>query len=378
MADRIFTPFIPTLTHLAMVKIAIPLHNEFGIARMNEAFNRIELGNSTESEQDSEDLELIRYHRAVKYLLLIPPRLRKRVLEAVRGLEYGICQWRADYSKILQVEDGECIFYWRCDGTIDRMKTARQLVQNASIDISQRFNLACTYCLEESIKSLWAEMVASGEAVNFKIDNNTMARFWLRWMREGSRVPWTQAAQKYLNPYDGAMMPRFICFLPLFRQERRELFLPILQYARYDDLRFCLYAITKEEEEIAVKTCALQLLCLCLEWPLRGFFLETAEKVLKYIDDHYMNILLNHIFGTKQKWRDFDYFELLESFWNMIPSHLREEAQERPRIRKEIALCFDEMRKKRKAADQELTNLKKRKIGSYTSESGYEQLNVAI
>ncbi|GBO18902.1 hypothetical protein AVEN_141744-1 [Araneus ventricosus] len=361
MADRIFTPFIPTLTHLALVKIAIPLHNEFGIGRMNEAFNRIELGNSTESEQDSEDPELIRYQRAVKYLLLIPPCLRKRVLEAVHGLEYGICQWRADYSKILQVEDAEFIFYWRCDGTIDRMKTAQQLVQNANIDISQRFNLACTYCLEESIKTLWAEMVASGEAVNFKIDHNSMARFWLRWMREGSRVPWTQAAQKYLNPYDGAMMPRFSCFLPLLRPEHREKFLPILQHAFYDDLRFCLYAITKEEEEKALETCARELLYLCLEWPLRGLFLETAWKVLKYVEVRYLSVLLYQIFETKRKWKNFDYFELLEDFWNMIATHQREKEEERPRIRKEIASCFDEMRKKRKAANEELTNFKKKK-----------------
>ncbi|GBN49479.1 hypothetical protein AVEN_197820-1 [Araneus ventricosus] len=255
-ALKIVTPLIPSLFDLALVKTAFPLFNGFDVKTLDRVFRESQNENLEKFNEGSQENREV--NRVKEKLLSVPAHLRHRVLEAVMGLRYTVLLWRMDHFFILEIKRRECIFYWRYDGSIDRTKTAEQLVLNAGIDIRQRFDLACMYCLEKSVRALWAEMEASGKTENFETADNSMTRFWVRWMREGCRVPWLQAAQDYLElspPVDWtAPAPRISSFFPLLQPKDREKFLTCLKWAKYDDFRFCLYSATKEEEEQILKT----------------------------------------------------------------------------------------------------------------------------
>ncbi|GBN07659.1 hypothetical protein AVEN_107928-1 [Araneus ventricosus] len=85
---------------------------------------------------------------------------------------------------------GECVFYWRYDGAYYGIKASQQLAHKSNIDITKRFRLACTYCLEQSIQTLWSEMEASVKTEILESSHCCMERFWVRRMIDGSRVPW--------------------------------------------------------------------------------------------------------------------------------------------------------------------------------------------
>ncbi|GBN35011.1 hypothetical protein AVEN_183829-1 [Araneus ventricosus] len=148
---------------------------------------------------------------------------------------------------VLKLEDDECTFHWRSDGTIDEIKTVEHLVVNANINIRKRFDLAGMYCLEDSIKTLWVEMQVSGQR-RFWASFNLMV-FWKRRMRNATRVPWARAALAYLGRFPEFSIPRFSSLFPLLLLEERQKFLEALNYAEDDDLRVCAHAMTKDEEE---------------------------------------------------------------------------------------------------------------------------------
>ncbi|CAL1262279.1 unnamed protein product [Larinioides sclopetarius] len=348
MAPRIVIPFIPTLLHLSSVEIALHFYNGFDVETLDEVFTKMKQGNSTLSEKTTEENKEV--SRVKESLLIIPAHLRETVVQGVHGLNEAIQNWRMDHHHIFKFKNDHCTLYFRSDGSIDAVETAKNLVRNRKISIRKRFKIACMYCLEKSVLTLWAEMEASGETENLETANNSMTRFWVRWLREGSRVPWLQAARLYLDPPTNVYhhIPIFSVFLPLLRPNERLKFFDTFRFAAFDDFRFCLYAVTEDEEEQIVKGGAFFVLLLHLCWPLQSLFLETAEKLWNNIDDTSFRLLLNLIWDNKKNLKDFDYSELFEGFWNRSPRHLKESVREFSRLKDIIDRHFNEKRIKRR------------------------------
>ncbi|GBN06465.1 hypothetical protein AVEN_177223-1 [Araneus ventricosus] len=385
--SKIVNPFVPSLLHISLVKVALPFLTNFGIGMLDTVFTEIQSGNSTASSESSQEngkvgfskakeqsTEIqhgnstasdesskengkVRYNRAKESLLLMPGRLRKLVLEAVHGLSYEVRSWRMDHAFIGKKKR---TVHWRSDGTIDRIKTAQQLVLDESLSIRKRFEVACVYCLEESVRTLWTEMEASRQTENIGTADNCAVRFWARWIREGSRVPWTQAAGEYLDlpvQYSTAPIIKFSSLFPLLQPKERQKFLYPFRFATDEDFRISLYIVTKGEEKTILKRDAKKLLVLYLNWPLQSLFLETAEKIWTYIDKYTFYILVNVILLYYKLRKDFDYCELLEKFWNISPNHLRKAARECSHLSKEIDSCLNESRRKRKSNDDRIKEI---------------------
>ncbi|GBN58269.1 hypothetical protein AVEN_45843-1 [Araneus ventricosus] len=163
----------------------------------------------------------------------------ERVMQAVHGLRNAASQW---YRWNLELTDRDCVYYWKYDGTFDGVKATQQLVLNANIEIRKRFALACKYCLKENILNLWTEMEASGKTENLETPFNSMAHFWVRWIRDESRVPWRQAAAEFLNDsLDYYVDARLSAFVPSLRPEERKKFVLSLKSADLDDYLLCLH-----------------------------------------------------------------------------------------------------------------------------------------
>ncbi|GBN85014.1 hypothetical protein AVEN_86054-1 [Araneus ventricosus] len=187
---------------------------------------------------------------------------------------------------------------------------------------------------------------------NFDILYDSMEQFWVRWLCDGSRVPWLQGASEYFK-HDGdyflTRFTRFSWFFPYLQPEDRQKFLLEMEFAEDDDLRLCMYTMNKEE--IMLKVNFPPILLDYLKWPLQNLFLKTVEKTWKYIDYMNFRIVLKEILDCKNSLRDFDYCELFEIFWNLSPSPLKESTKEDPHLRVEIDSCL-EMRRKREAGDK--------------------------
>ncbi|GBM78285.1 hypothetical protein AVEN_46988-1 [Araneus ventricosus] len=104
-----------------------------------------------------------------------------------------------------------------------------------------------------------------------------MIRFWVKLMRDGSRVPWMQAAAEYFAPpikYCAAQISRLRCIFPSLRLEDRKEFLFSVQCTKPDDFLLCMYSMTKGEENetlegsLSLNLFVLNLLCAYSDLPL--------------------------------------------------------------------------------------------------------------
>ncbi|GFT29333.1 hypothetical protein NPIL_475081 [Nephila pilipes] len=89
----------------------------------------------------------------------LPLLIKKKITFQMRQLKREIENWYCDHKLMFKKDLFRPIkFVWKGNGKIDRLKTARSLIECQSSDISKRFQLACVYWLEEETKKLWDEM----------------------------------------------------------------------------------------------------------------------------------------------------------------------------------------------------------------------------
>ncbi|GBO39753.1 hypothetical protein AVEN_56315-1 [Araneus ventricosus] len=350
-ASRIVVPLMPSLSHIAAVRVAVPLYLGFSIETLKKACAEIEQGNGTVPGQDNENDLHVKYNRAKKHLLFIPGHLRKSVLDAVKGLreEFLSCLFDHPY-----IGPDKCYFHLRSDGTIDRSKIAREVVVDESIDIRKRFHVACVYNLRRSMWTLWDEMKASGRRENIE-----SARTFFRFrMHDGFPVLYLQFPVIRDNPT--IWLPRISTYLPGLEPRDRQRFLSYLRFSTDDDFLFCLYSATEEELEQILKIYAKRALFLHLQWPRQCLFLETADKMWNFIDVDCFHSLLKCMLIQKATENDYDYGKLFESFWNRSPRHLKKAAKDDPCLRRKINSYFNGKSGKRKTDEDERTTSKKK------------------
>ncbi|GBM05370.1 hypothetical protein AVEN_46902-1 [Araneus ventricosus] len=151
---RIVTPFTPSLFLIALVNVAFPFFKDYDPKTLDMAFTEIQQNLIKEARKSRGK----HYNGARAYLLYIPGHLRKEVLEAVHSTEYEVMEWRVHLGRFFNIDDSDIqekrkyIIYWRSDGTIDRIKTAQQLVMNASINIRKMFFIPACIASKKAYK----------------------------------------------------------------------------------------------------------------------------------------------------------------------------------------------------------------------------------
>ncbi|XP_055930765.1 uncharacterized protein LOC129961001 [Argiope bruennichi] len=365
---KIIIPFVPSLSHFSAVKVALPLFNNFDKGAWHDILE--EMKNVNPARLNEAKAEKCEVNKAKERLLLIPADLRLKVLEAIVGLDSASVKWDLDHSFLLISKNIDDSFYWKTDGTIDRIKTVQQLLLNDDIIIEQKFDLACSYFLEKSIQTLWSEMESSGKTEKPLAAYNPISRFWVRRMSHKYQTPWIKSVKKYLElpeKFSRIPIPRFSAFFPLLQPEDRKKFLVSLCNATSDDFLFCMYGITKQEEVEMLKTVTPKLLFLYLAWPLQSFFLAMAERLWNFIDYPLFQEVLDTIYSYNVTKIDFDYVKLFLDFYERSPNHLKEKAKTCLSLINRIQFCKDAMRKRKKDETDELTNSKKQRNELYSN-----------
>ncbi|CAL1262278.1 unnamed protein product [Larinioides sclopetarius] len=352
--SRIVVPFLPGLSHISLVKLAVSLFEDLGGFKSNIRFTGIQTENSAAHIEFFEEDKEGNYKTTKKDLDFVPALLRKKVLEAIEGLQNASQHWKQYHSIFLELKDENITFHWRFDGIIDTIKTVQHLVLDKHILIRKRFRIACRYCLVESILKLWSEMGGFSTIEHDETSYSPMEQFWIKWMYQRCPKPWRQVAVEYFKHgrgYPLHQLVRYSNFFPFEQPEDRRRNLFHVEIIDGDDLLLCLYTLTKEEGLLERGKYALKVLGLYLKWPLQILFLETAEKLRNYIDYRDFMRLLYSIFAQKSLCDDFDYHELFETFWGGSPNIFQYIAKQDPHLNKTIDLWLEKMRQRREAFD---------------------------
>ncbi|GBN51233.1 hypothetical protein AVEN_14051-1 [Araneus ventricosus] len=100
--------------------------------------------------------------------LELPKSLTKQMIDIVRPIGLEIRRWKKFHQDffhegLFQSSEEICLpasakLCWTTAGRIDNKKTAEELVCCGGLDLRNRYELACLYCLEDDIPLLWAEL----------------------------------------------------------------------------------------------------------------------------------------------------------------------------------------------------------------------------
>ncbi|CAL1301856.1 unnamed protein product, partial [Larinioides sclopetarius] len=121
---KVFVQLMPSLLHMCLVKIATKLYRQFDTNILYRAF---ESRGISETFADIECYpKLLRYNNTKK-IKLIPPRLRRKLMETIYGLQREEREWETGHMGTITLKDEECPFYFKSNGMIDEIKTTQQL-----------------------------------------------------------------------------------------------------------------------------------------------------------------------------------------------------------------------------------------------------------
>ncbi|GBM67063.1 hypothetical protein AVEN_74807-1 [Araneus ventricosus] len=372
--------FLPSLQHLAAVRVALAAYNDDTVRLLDElilkekATARYKL---IPNEDDDDRIEMIQieednsedcfYKQQEKWIRkskkkarkklskLLPKLLQKRVVHILQPLATEIYFWVRDHWYIIKhIERGHFTnnLCWKSEGTIDRTKTAKQLVRNESIGKRVRFAMACIYFWENDVLHLWHSMTTAERKSIFSINSNVAVHFWMKWLRKRARPPWTQLVSNYMDSdvlkldYNRVRLSSFFIELNTFSQG---VFLRGLwpQHAHIDDLRLCYNLLdeTGRSEIFHSQSKTSQVLCCYLDWPLQSLFLDAVNQVRSHLTAFSFEYLLYKIVHKKlmRGMQDFDYLQLLKDLWNRIPDPYKVEIQrQRDFTLVRAAMCYDE------------------------------------
>ncbi|GBN53511.1 hypothetical protein AVEN_269009-1 [Araneus ventricosus] len=349
--------FLPSLEHLAAVRVALIIYNDDIIHLFDEwlmvhkvdrntAFNM-----RTKQERWMQEVE----EKARNILSeLLPKPVINQIAYIFQPLVDEIYFWVRDHIVIvkhIEKSHNANTLHWTSEGTIDRAKMAKQLIRNENIEKRVRFAMACIYFRENDVLNLWQSMTAVERQGIFQTESNIAVLFWMRWLRENGASPWTQCVKKYLDSdfnktmiiYDTEHKIGRVRLSSFFNELntfcKKYFFLCYWpDYVHFDDIRLC-YRLVDEDIRAEIfhsHSKTGDVLSCYLDWPLQTLFLDTINKMKSYLKSHCFRHYLHYIIYYKllRGKQDFDYLQLLRDLWDRIPD------EDKEKIRKKSCFIF--------------------------------------
>ncbi|GFY43229.1 hypothetical protein TNIN_437291 [Trichonephila inaurata madagascariensis] len=146
---------------------------------------------------------------------LLPPKVQKQLVDIVMvmGLErkHCVCVWYQVHKFIFRTDniDLRNQLVWLPVGIIDEFGTAHNIIQDETPSIVERFHLACLYCLENDVRSLWANV--SRHVRNYVTTLFGQIRcmaYWMQALQNDQELNWGQISLYERNEdfFDGNFM----------------------------------------------------------------------------------------------------------------------------------------------------------------------------
>ncbi|GFU43141.1 uncharacterized protein TNCV_4289801 [Trichonephila clavipes] len=258
--------------------------------------------------------------------LPLPNSIKSKLMPLMRCICLEIDLWHNDHEGIFKFQciDFQRYFCWNSQGKIDRVKTAKSLVNDESLSITKRYQLARWYFFVSDVISLWEKLPLLLKYRVQCIPDDDDQKLWFQYITkrtdENINRICTISWKNHLN-----LKARFSF---LTQNEKKNLFDFHINGKRihYDDVCLCLSLLKKNEQEILLRQYASEILQYYLVWPLQSEFLDVWKSVCPYMSiEHYTDILRFIMYERIMiGWNDFDYVGLLKEFWKQIPNNFKQ------------------------------------------------------
>ncbi|GFS50113.1 uncharacterized protein NPIL_281461 [Nephila pilipes] len=263
-----------------------------------------------------------------------PEKLRLEIFAAMRPISFEIIHFWMDHRVFLP---DKLYVYYKLDGTVDRMRTAKFLIYSDSLDLEARFVLACQYLSSEDTGEFWQELPTSFQTYIFQ---KYKSERLVATPHEKNVVRWKELflLKQELRPVDNRGSPikpiwtvMTLCnpvLDSLCPDDRHSMFVGVLGASAWNIPmgRLCLYRMNARERESLLRSHPYQVLRIFLFCPLQPCFVETANAVWDIISNDCFLFLLHIMICQKifLEWNDFDYVLLLKQFWWKSPQRCRD------------------------------------------------------
>ncbi|GFY73672.1 uncharacterized protein TNIN_429131 [Trichonephila inaurata madagascariensis] len=255
--------------------------------------------------------------------------LLNEITAAVRALSFEVWYWIMDHWKIFSEKRSlSCLpFSWKSDGTIDRIRTADILIQSQVLDLETRFTLACNYWCWHDIRDFSKTIPADDfQQLLLKYRNKfstaTDVQMVSRWFEFFIDTNLTHSCQLWSLEFKWTQITffnRVFNHLPV--EKRLALEDRLVQTSHIPLGRHGFMRMDVQRRLQMLQQYPYQVLRILLYWPLQSFFKDYAAVVRETLPNRSFLYLIHIIICQKilPGWRDFDYVDLLRTFWRESP-----------------------------------------------------------
>ncbi|GFR14957.1 uncharacterized protein TNCT_227171 [Trichonephila clavata] len=273
---------------------------------------------------------------------IIPTVVQKKLVGVVMSLAWEVYKWFDCHEHFFPDTylDLRNKLHWFSFGIIDRLKTARNFIQDVNLNIRERFHLARKYCLQEDVHILWTNMSPDHRLQEtYILMRNGAIEIWLQTLDENVPLDWEELSSNE-RPcfFFGYKLGLRSYFAKLRGSEARyECFYFALKSKRvhHFDLYSCLCQINANDELIDVLTRLpgpqfSEVLQIFLHWPFQNMFLDVVTSFQGLINKHIFYDLVDFLLYKKleEGWHDHPYEKLFVVFWELFSgyeAHVRED-----------------------------------------------------
>ncbi|KAF8797018.1 hypothetical protein HNY73_001334 [Argiope bruennichi] len=360
--------FLPSLEHIAAVKVALTVYNDDIVHFLDEFIETFKYDPDNSFRLSKRQEERIRERKKeirMKLFTQIPESLVDRVVHIFQPIVSEVYFWVRDHYDIIKHIQKSHItnnLYWKLEGTIDRTKTSKQLIQNENINGEMRYAFAFAYFYNQDVYSQLCQSLTDEERESiYRNVSDLDVGFWMQWLREKVPSPETCDPENFefdhweeinslLNDRSRRIrMSSFYSELDLFNKRR---FLhtvwPHLSYM--DDLRVCYYLSDETERDkifhnppSSYESKTKDLLCFYIDWPLQTIFLDVVNQMWDRLTPECFEHFLCYIVHQKlsKSMEDFDYLGLFKDLWNRIPDYYKEQFDRKTLDFARVLLSYD-------------------------------------
>ncbi|GFT86811.1 uncharacterized protein NPIL_227601 [Nephila pilipes] len=322
--------FVPSLEDIAVAKIAVDVYSDPAVMEM-EMVSKIYKTPDKRWKPIIENLIPSRiYHK----------QLQRKIIAMMRPISYEYMLWKCSYVYFTGGQDPlPNDLHWKSDGTIDRLETANLLIESATFPMTQRFRLACNCWLEEDVLKVWDKMdTRLQEALieSYSCEHRDQycafheievnVHKWIRWYEK--RFENISREENWFLSY-GLNSAFLHGYHPQkLKPGEQQCFVKhaLYEYALPDDIRGCILLTEIGQRAELVKLRPYEVLQAFLLSPWQSLFMEMANHAWEHLSETCFLCLLHVLFCQRilLNWKDFDYVQLLQDFFNKSPDHFKE------------------------------------------------------
>ncbi|XP_015916182.2 uncharacterized protein [Parasteatoda tepidariorum] len=296
---------------------------------------------------------------------VIPP-IKLQLWKVFNSYYYG---WIGRQRELCEYYMKRGTIYWTVEGTVDKVKSLKELFNNGSLDICHLYEIACSHCLEEYASILWVKIPEQDRNL-FRMHRNDLITYWTC-VLDNNLGSFLTGLVDYENIFDnkvsidvnmitfsiqiGNIVALKYFWKKLSGQEKNDHFskwllqatqiLRIQKHAFYQDtshtldvLCFLLSHVNRltQMTEFFRNHSDVVLMFLFENWPYRRIFLSTIFELLDNLQEEiYASIMMNICSKMSEEG---DEMIIFKEVWSASPLRLRRSFLENKCLCEEVLL----------------------------------------